>query len=86
VTPTGSPSANPTPSPHCSPHIGAPDTAAAWAQQRTHHREHTPAVRRSGFDDATHTRATLAAAAAAARVDRALLILGEAPEHLAATS
>jgi len=67
-------------------HIGAPDTAAAWAQQRTHHREHTPAVRRSGFDDATHTRATLAAAAAAARVDRALLILGEAPEHLAATS
>ncbi len=23
-------------------HIGAPDTAAAWAQQRTHHREHTP--------------------------------------------
>ena len=53
-------------------HIGAPDTAAAWAQQRTHHRE--------------HTRATLAAAAAATRVDRALLILGEVPEHFAAVA
>jgi len=52
-------------------HIGAPDTAAAWAQQRTHHHEHTPTPRRPGFDDANHTRATLAAATAAARVDRA---------------
>ena len=67
-------------------HIGAPDTAAAWAQQRTHHYEHNPATRRPGFDDANHTRATLAATAAAARVDRALLILGEAPEHLAAVA
>ena len=66
--------------------IGAPDTAAAWAQQRTHHREHTPTTRRPGFDDANHTRATLAAAAAATRVDRALLILGEVPEHLAAVA
>jgi len=63
-------------------HIGAPDTAAAWAQQRTHYSEHTPTPRRPGFGDANHTRATLAAAAAA-RVDRALLILGEVPEHLA---
>jgi len=63
--------------------IGAPDTAAAWAQQRTHRREHTPTTRLPGFDDANHTRATLAASAAAARVDRALLILGEVPEHLA---
>jgi len=67
-------------------HIGAPDTAAALAQQRTHHYEHNPATRRPGFDDANHTRATLAATAAAARVDRALLILGEAPEHLAAVA
>ena len=52
-------------------HIGAPDTAAAWAKQRTHYREHTPTTRRPGFDDANHTRATLAAAAAATRVDRA---------------
>jgi len=67
-------------------HIGAPDTAAAWAQQRTHYSEHTPTPRRPGFDDANHTRATLAAAAAAARVDRALLILGEVPEHFAAVA
>jgi len=63
--------------------IGASDTAAAWAQQRNHHHEHTPTTRLPGFDDANHTRATLAAAAAAARVDRALVILGEVPEHLA---
>jgi len=63
--------------------IGASDTAATWARDRTHHREHTPTPRLPGFDDANHTRATLAAAAAAARVDRALVILGEVPEHLA---
>jgi len=67
-------------------HIGAPDTAAAWAQQRTHYHEHTPTTRRPGFDDANHTRATLAAAVAATRVDRALLILGEAPKQLAAVA
>ncbi len=66
--------------------IGAPDTAAAWARERTHHREHSPATRLPGFDDANHTRATLAATAAATRVDRALLILGEAPEHFAAVA
>ncbi len=67
-------------------HIGAPNTAAAWTQQRTHHRQHSPTTRRPGFDDANHTRATLAAADAAARVDRALDILGEVPEHLAAVA
>ena len=67
--------------------IGAPDTAAAWAQQRTHHREHTPTTRRPGFDDANHTRATLAAADAAARVERALVILGDqVPENLTAAA
>ncbi len=67
--------------------IGAPDTAATWARDRTHHQEHTPTTRRPGFDDANHTRATHAAAAAAAtRVDRALLILGEMPEHFAAVA
>ncbi len=67
--------------------IGAPDTAATWAQQRTQRREHTPGPRLPGFDDANHTRATHAAAAAAAtRVDRALLILGEMPEHFAAVA
>jgi len=66
--------------------IGAPDTAAAWARDRTRYREHSPGPRLPGFDDANYTRATLAAAAAAARVDRALLILGEVPEHLAAVA
>ncbi len=46
--------------------IGAPDTAATWAHHRTHHQEHTPSPRLPGFDDANHTRATHAAAAAAA--------------------
>ncbi len=66
--------------------IGAPDTAATWARERTHHHEHTPTPRLPGFDDANHTRATHAAAAAATRAERALLILGEAPEHLAAVA
>jgi len=38
-----------------------------------------------GFDDANHTRATHAAAAAATRVQRALVILGDqVPDNLAA--
>jgi len=67
--------------------IGAPDTAATWAQQRTQRREHTPGPRLPGFDDANHTRATHAAAAAAPRAERALVILGDqVPEHLAAVA
>jgi len=56
--------------------IGAPDTAATWARDRTHHREHTPSPRLPGFDDANHTRATHAAADAAARAERALVASG----------
>jgi len=63
--------------------IGAPDTAATWADRRTYRPEHTPTDRPSSFDDANHTRATHAAAAAATRAERALVILGEVPEHLA---
>ncbi len=67
--------------------IGAPDTAAAWADRRTYRTEHTPTDRPSSFDDANHTRATHAAAAAAARVQRALLILGDqVPENLTAVA
>ncbi len=67
--------------------IGAPDTAATWARHRTHHREHTPGTRLPGFDDANHTRATLAAADAAARVQRALVILGDqVPDNLTAAA
>jgi len=67
--------------------IGAPDTANTWAQHRTQRREHTPGPRLPGFDDANHTRATHAAAAAATRVQRALAILGDqVPDNLAAVA
>jgi len=67
--------------------IGAPDTAATWARDRTHHREHTPGPRLPGFDDANHTRATHAAATAATRAERALLILGDqVPDNLTAVA
>jgi DNA-binding protein WhiA len=67
--------------------IGAPDTAATWAQQRTHRREHTPGPRMPGFDDANQDRATHAAAAAATRAERALAILGDqVPENLTAVA
>ncbi len=67
--------------------IGAPDTAATWARDRTRHREHTPGPRLPGFDDANHTRATHAAAAAATRAERALVILGDqVPENLTAAA
>ncbi len=67
--------------------MGGPDTSAAWADRRTYRPEHTPTDRPSSFDDANHTRATHAAAAAAARVQRALLILGDqVPENLTAAA
>ncbi len=67
--------------------IGAPDTAATWVRERTHHREYTPSPRLPGFDDANHTRATHAAAAAATQAERALDILGDqVPENLAAVA
>jgi len=67
--------------------IGAPDTAATWARDRTHHQEHTPGPRLPGFDDANHTRATHAAADAAARAERALDILGDqVPDNLTAAA
>ncbi len=46
--------------------MGGPDTAAAWADRRTYRPEPTPTDRPSSFDDANQTRATHAAAAAAA--------------------
>jgi DNA-binding protein WhiA len=54
--------------------IGAPDTAATWAQQRTYRRGHTPGPRLPGF-------------AAATRAVRALVILGDqVPENLTAAA
>ena len=53
--------------------IGAPDTAATWVRDRFHHR--------------AHTRATHAAATAATRAERALVILGDqVPENLTAAA
>jgi len=67
--------------------IGAPNTATTWAHHRIQRRAHTPEPRRPGFDDANHTRATHAAAAAATRVQRALVILGDqVPDNLAAVA
>ena len=67
--------------------IGAPDTAATWARERTYRRGHTPSPRLPGFDDANHTRATHAAATAATRAEHALLILGDqVPENLTAAA
>ena len=67
--------------------IGAPDTAATWVRDRFHHRAHTPSPRLPGFDDANHTRATHAAATAATRAERALVILGDqVPENLTAVA
>ena len=67
--------------------MGAPDTAGTWAQQRTQRREHTPGPRLPGFVDANHTRATFAAATAAARAERALAILGDqVPDNLTAVA
>jgi len=67
--------------------IGAPDTAATWVRDRFHHRAHTPGPRLPGFDDANHTRATHAAATAATRAERALVILGDqVPENLTAVA
>jgi len=67
--------------------IGAPDTAATWAQQRTQRHERTPGPRLPGFDDANQDRATHAAAAAATRMQRALVILGDqVPENLTAVA
>jgi len=46
-----------------------------------------PASRLPGFDDANHTRATHAAAAAATRAERALVILGDqVPDNLTAVA
>ena len=66
--------------------IGAPDTAAAWTRERSRRRraESSTAVRNVEFESANVRRAAVAAAAASARVKRALEILGDAtPAHLA---
>lgn len=64
--------------------IGAGEALAEWQRRRAERQVHTSTNRLANFDDANLRRSARAAVAAAARVARALEILGEeAPDHLA---
>lgn len=64
--------------------MGAPRTRLEWDEKRKTRNERTSASHHANFDDANQRRSAQAAAAAAARVDRAMQILGDdVPEHLA---
>ena len=64
--------------------MGAPRARLEWDEQRIKREERTSASHHANFDDANQRRSAQAAAAAAARVDRAMTILGDdVPEHLA---
>lgn len=64
--------------------IGAPRTRLEWDEKRKIRNERTSASHHANFDDANQRRSAQAAAAAAARVERAMNILGDdVPEHLA---
>ncbi|AEF40336.1 DNA-binding protein WhiA [Hoyosella subflava] len=65
--------------------MGAQDTRLVWEERRIRREVRATANRLANFDDANLRRSARAAVAAAAKVERALEILGdEAPEHLAA--
>ncbi|MET0316176.1 MAG: DNA-binding protein WhiA [Rhodococcus fascians] len=65
--------------------MGAQDTRLVWEERRMRREVRATANRLANFDDATRRRSARAAVAAAARVERALQILGEdVPDHLAA--
>ncbi|MDQ2851009.1 MAG: DNA-binding protein WhiA, partial [Actinomycetota bacterium] len=64
--------------------LGAPETAGTWQQHRMRRQAQATARALPSFGDANQHRATRAAVAAGARVERAMNILGEqAPDHLA---
>lgn len=64
--------------------MGAQQTRLEWEDKRTRREVRTPANRLANFDDANLRRSARAAVAAAARVERAMEILGEdVPDHLA---
>ncbi|MGB7362507.1 MAG: DNA-binding protein WhiA [Rhodococcus sp. (in: high G+C Gram-positive bacteria)] len=66
-------------------HMGAQDTRLTWEERRMRREVRATANRLANFDDANLRRSARAAVAAAARVERALAILGEdVPDHLAA--
>ncbi|MDQ1688960.1 MAG: cell division protein WhiA [Frankiaceae bacterium] len=63
--------------------LGAHDSVLAWEERRMRREVRATANRLANFDDANLRRSARAAVAAAARVARALEILGEdAPDHL----
>jgi hypothetical protein len=63
--------------------LGAHDSVLVWEERRVRREVRATANRLANFDDANLRRSARAAVAAAARVERALEILGEdAPEHL----
>ena len=65
--------------------MGAQDTRLIWEERRMRRAVRATANRLANFDDANLRRSARAAVAAAARVERALEILGESvPNHLAA--
>ncbi|HEX3785086.1 MAG TPA: DNA-binding protein WhiA [Pseudonocardiaceae bacterium] len=64
--------------------LGAHSSVLAWEERRMRREVRATANRLANFDDANLRRSARAAVAAAARVERALRLLGpEAPEHLA---
>ena len=65
--------------------MGAQDTRLTWEERRMRREVRATANRLANFDDANLRRSARAAVAAAARVERALAILGDGvPDHLAA--
>jgi DNA-binding protein WhiA len=65
--------------------MGAQDTRLTWEERRMRREVRATANRLANFDDANLRRSARAAVAAAARVERALEILGDTvPNHLAA--
>ena len=65
--------------------MGAQDTRLVWEERRMRREVRATANRLANFDDANLRRSARAAVAAAARVARALEILGDTvPEHLSA--
>lgn len=65
--------------------IGAPETFDNWERQRKRREVRATANRLANFDDANLRRSARAAVASAARVERAIEILGaDIPEHLLA--
>ena len=65
--------------------MGAQDTRLVWEERRVRREVRATANRLANFDDANLRRSARAAVAAAARVERALEILGDGvPDHLSA--